>query len=321
MAYYTMTLKTIIESLNKQTQFSTISNINDLINVARPLIFNFNYNYFAPENQDEFEKQFLKYFYFYEIGQETFARWQLTLENHLNFIMPEFNYLYQASKDYDLFNDVAIIKKQVDERNINNNYTHDDSTTIDDVKDTTNKTDTTSISDRNQTNDNTTKETVDTNNTNNTTSNAKNVLDFDGLRKQSDYPQSSLEDMLNGRYLTNAEKTENGQVETGDFSSNSTDKNLKTTDYSQNMIEHSVTDFSQNTDTTNKMIANSVNKSNRVKTEVTWDTNKQDFILSGKQGKQSYLELLFEYGQLINNFNGKIIESCKKLFMGVSFYE
>lgn len=78
MAVYTITLGEIME--------------NDVE------IFDFNYPFFNENYRKEFEKHFIDYFYFDEIGQETVAKFKKRLAIKFNLIMPYWNKIFEADR-------------------------------------------------------------------------------------------------------------------------------------------------------------------------------------------------------------------------------
>lgn len=71
-------------------------------------IFDFPYDFYEPMLKKQFEKKFCDYYAFYEIGQETLARFQHMLKTRLNVKYPYYKQLYEtelASKNVNfLFN-------------------------------------------------------------------------------------------------------------------------------------------------------------------------------------------------------------------------
>lgn len=76
MATYTLTIKQLVEN--------------------KVEIFNFNYPIFKEEYRKTFEDQFIKHFYFDEIGVETVGKFIFMLNAKLNLIMPNYNKMYSA---------------------------------------------------------------------------------------------------------------------------------------------------------------------------------------------------------------------------------
>lgn len=72
---------------------------DQIIDASRSKIFNFSYPIFEESHRPELEKKILKHYYTREIGLETYALWQLKLNDRLNLIMPKYNNLYSAEKE------------------------------------------------------------------------------------------------------------------------------------------------------------------------------------------------------------------------------
>ena len=65
------------------------------IEYARPKIFDFEYPFFDENKKAEFETQFIKHFFMYDLGLETPALWEFRLDEVMNLIMPYYNQLYE----------------------------------------------------------------------------------------------------------------------------------------------------------------------------------------------------------------------------------
>lgn len=61
-------------------------------------IFDFDYPFYNEEYRPTFERHFIEYFYFDEIGQETVARFKHRLKIKLNLIMPYWNKIFLADE-------------------------------------------------------------------------------------------------------------------------------------------------------------------------------------------------------------------------------
>lgn len=75
--------------------------IDDIIEEARPLLFNFTYPIFNEDNKGderkkELETKIIKHYYLYEIGFETYMRFNLALDEAMNRIMPFYNEMYKS---------------------------------------------------------------------------------------------------------------------------------------------------------------------------------------------------------------------------------
>lgn len=97
MAQYTVTIKQMVDSGIK--------------------IFDFDYPMFKEEYKPTFEKLFIDYFYFDEIGLETPALFKHRLKTKLNLIMPYYNKLYMSQdleqRILDNYDVTEIIKRSV----------------------------------------------------------------------------------------------------------------------------------------------------------------------------------------------------------------
>lgn len=96
MSKYTTEVKTICESLCGLPSVIGADKIDQIIELARVKIFDFNYPTFTPEHKIVLETKILKHYYFREIGVETFGQWKYKLNMKLNEIMPFYVKLYQS---------------------------------------------------------------------------------------------------------------------------------------------------------------------------------------------------------------------------------
>ena len=84
MGRYTLELREIVESKN---------NIK---------VFDFDYNFFDENLKPDFEKLFIDYFYFREIGQETIGRFKKELQTKLNIIYYYYKEYYKTVKQVEV---------------------------------------------------------------------------------------------------------------------------------------------------------------------------------------------------------------------------
>lgn len=75
--------------------------IEEIIEKARPLLFDFTYPLFNDDNKGEerkkaLETKIIKHYYLYEIGFETYNRFKLALDEAMNRIMPYYNEMYRS---------------------------------------------------------------------------------------------------------------------------------------------------------------------------------------------------------------------------------
>lgn len=93
--------------------------IRDLAEATHSKIFDFNYELSSALNKDEFEINILNHFIMRRIGYDTFTAFQLFLENKLKEILPYYNLMFEAFKDYNLFNGGEVITRvTVDDKNM-----------------------------------------------------------------------------------------------------------------------------------------------------------------------------------------------------------
>lgn len=98
MSKYTTELRFILETLAGKTESEGYDSVEDIIETARPLLFNFDYPIFDEEYRPVLETKILRHYYTREICAETVGRWKLFLQAELNEIMPYYNQLYHSAQ-------------------------------------------------------------------------------------------------------------------------------------------------------------------------------------------------------------------------------
>lgn len=120
MSKYTTQIRWIVESLTPDSADLTI---DQRIDKAAPLIFNFNFPIFEESYRAILEHKILLHYYMREIGQETVALWKLTLNERLNLIMPYYNTLYTALQNkYKIMSDVDLEELYLGNRDETGNF-------------------------------------------------------------------------------------------------------------------------------------------------------------------------------------------------------
>lgn len=76
-------------------------------------IFDFSYPLTSNINKDKFEIDILNHYIMRRIGFETFTAFQIQLNNKLNEIMPKYNKMFDAFKDWDMFEDGETVTRNV----------------------------------------------------------------------------------------------------------------------------------------------------------------------------------------------------------------
>lgn len=112
---------------------TSLANIDEKIEYARPVIFSFNYEcYGDEEDKKQLEQHILRKYFTREICCSSMTRWQLYLYSRLTEIMPRYNALYNANlkvieNALDVLNPYNI--KESKERDINTNSKDEQSST------------------------------------------------------------------------------------------------------------------------------------------------------------------------------------------------
>lgn len=100
--------------------------IRNLATATHSKIFDFDYELSSALDKDEFEINILNHFIMRRIGYDTFTAFQLFLENKLKEILPYYNLMFEAFKNYNLFNGGEVITRTtVDNKNIDTSGSSD----------------------------------------------------------------------------------------------------------------------------------------------------------------------------------------------------
>lgn len=195
-----------MEGLIGLTERETYPQIKDVINQARPLIFDFDFPIFDEAYRIPLENKILKTYYMREICDIPVSKWKLLLDIKLNEIMPYINQLYKSELlAFDPFITVDYT------RNFNR--------------------------DRNELENGNNTETVKTDASNTTkdngTTNQKN--------RHSDTPQGTISMLENNTYMTSADVNDatiqNTRTDSGSQTSDSQGSHSKKLDTNENYLE------------------------------------------------------------------------------------
>lgn len=96
MSKYTTEVRFICETYAGMTESHGYSKVAEVIEAARPKVFNFEYPIFDKSYRKTLETKILKHYYTMEIGFETVGLWQLKLDTLMNEVMPYFNQRYKS---------------------------------------------------------------------------------------------------------------------------------------------------------------------------------------------------------------------------------
>ena len=112
MSKYTTQVRFICESYAGVMESEGSDSVDNIIELARSKVFNFNYPIFDEAYRSVLETKILKHYYTREIGAESVGLWKLWLNTRLNEIMPYYNDLYKSTKfEYNPLNDVDITRE------------------------------------------------------------------------------------------------------------------------------------------------------------------------------------------------------------------
>ena len=95
MSKYTTELRYICEMASGLTESGEYSDIESIVELAAPKIFN-DFPIFDEQYRLTLEKKILMHYYTREICEETVGLWKLRLASRMNEIMPYFNKLYES---------------------------------------------------------------------------------------------------------------------------------------------------------------------------------------------------------------------------------
>ncbi len=291
MSKYTTELRYICEVESGAVESGGYSSINEILEKARPKIFNFDYPVFDAEYKSVLETKILKHYYTREICAESVGLWKLFLERKMQEIMPYYNQLYKSALlEFNPFYDVDLTKTANKEgTNEHSDSTEEHFEVVKNVEDDDHVTKT--VSDR------TVNGGSDT--THNTVANKNDHWDY-----YSDTPQGSVGNLNNLTYLTNARHvTDDG---TGSTSQ-------ETTNYGK--TEQVTVD-----DSTVRQRILEDNTSNDGRKYVLGHVNTTDEYLEkiqGKNGGVSYSKLLEEYRKTFLNIDMLVIRELRDLFFNL----
>ena len=184
-------------------------------------VFTFDYDFYSdnPKDKEEFEKLFIQWFYFREIGFETPERFKVRLQAKLNLIMPYYRQLAMTE-----WNKVKTVELMMTSKNVTDTITHEQTITGNNES---------SVSgESNQLGTNTMSQEQTTNQTQQQTSDNENI------RKTSNLTDGVAQSSLSDGYLTSSES------ETSTATSSITDtgsQNLSGTNSNTNELSSSQT--------------------------------------------------------------------------------
>ena len=297
MSKYTTQLRFLCETAAGLTESKGYSHIDDILESAAPVIFDFEWPLFDDEYRTALEIKILRHYYTREISEETAGLWKLRLCDKLNMIMPFYNQLYETTLlDFNpLFDtDLQRIHSKGDDGQTNKTKTIQQ-TTGEEIDSTT-----TTNRDVEYTNDKDSASRKDDANTK--------------WNLYSDTPQGGIQ-------IFGQEETSGGSLVTPTIEGNSYLTNAtKDTDEATSSATYSEAGKGRTDDDATSVFSSDTSGSkNESVTAQDVITNTQTYAehLFGKRGSITYSKMLLEFRETLLNIDAMIIEELSDLFFGL----
>ena len=134
MSKYTTEIRFICEEQSGLHESKGYFDVGEIIEKARPKIFDFHYPIFSEDYKPVLENKILMHYYTREISEETYGLWKLRLRAKMNEIMPYYNQLYNS--ELIKFNPLWDTDLNTD-RDVKQDNIHEDETITDNNTDRT----------------------------------------------------------------------------------------------------------------------------------------------------------------------------------------
>lgn len=137
MSKYTTEVRFICEEQSGLMKSVGYADVGEVIEKARPRIFDFPYPIFDQNYKPVLETKILMHYYTREISEETYGLWKLRLRSKLNEIMPYYNQLYSSEliKFNPLWDTDLLTDRDVRQDNVHEDETVTDNTDKKIIKD------------------------------------------------------------------------------------------------------------------------------------------------------------------------------------------
>lgn len=268
------TVYSILESIvNGNKEKEDYIKIRDLAKEGRSTIFYFDYPLSSNINKEQFECMILNHYMMRRIGFETVNAFCIQLNVKLNEIMPLYNKMFDAIENWQIFNDGEITTRvgenktnRNSENNTTSNRSNENNTNIvDNEKNISNlhnenksiNTSHSSVESSNNINENTSTNSEGT---------STNISDL----RNSDLPQSQLDNIKNGSYVTDYNYNTVDNTTTGNETIEKTGTNTSNTNntINGNIEDKGTSDSSSTRDftSTNNTTGSSNEKINQLNT-------------------------------------------------------
>ena len=336
MSKYTTEVRFICEDYAGLTESKGYDSVDEIIESARPKIFDFNYPIFDESYRKVLETKILLHYYTREICEETVGLWKLRLKTKMNEIMPFYNKLYESELiQFDPMYDT-------DYQKVGNRNEDTDNVTTNDLE--RNSVD--SGTDTRQTNGitggsdvlNSTERTGGSDITNSVTekggqdeTNIENRDKFSEWNLYSDTPQGGIEGILGAEnepsllddgYLTNARHIlHDGDGTTGNSVTEygGTSETEDTVTYGRTKNGTDTTQYGKTENTSDAMSYGKQNKTTNTG-DVTFDGNTTEQYAEhvfGKMPGKTFSKLLLEFRETFLNIDMDVINELRNLFFNL----
>lgn len=338
MSKYTTEVRYICETVAGVNESAGYSRVDDIINKAIPVVFDFDFPIFDVSYRNVLCKKILKHYYTREICEETVGLWKFRLDTRMNEIMPYFNQLYKSELlEFNPLYDVDVTRTANRKNTAEGTETLTSSRTGASNSEYEGTNTVTSSSTGSQTsegssqgtNSSTSKTTTsgESESANESTTTAKTTSNSTGRDLYSDTPQGALTNVDNETYLTNARKqigdttkTDNGSATGSTTATNSSEDNTTAsgTDNTTTTGQVDTTNSGESNQTTSNT-ANFTNSENTNSNQLKNAESTEDYLesVSGKHGGATYSKMLMEYRKTFLNIDMQVIDSLSDLFFGL----
>lgn len=330
MSKYTTEVRYICESLAGLRESKGFNDVDEILNIATPQVFNFDFPIFDENYRFALEKKILRHYYTREIGMETYGAWKLKLQDKLCMIMPYYNELYKsATLEFNPFYDVDLTTDHSKETDGTSNTTSKN--VRDNIDNTAGKYSDNTINHFNEegasnSNDSGTSSTSDdgseshTDTRSGTNSNTRWDL-------YSDTPQGGIQGIANAEdpslanngYLTNARKITDSGADS--------DTNTGSSSYSKDISNEHEREIANTASKEGTSVSTKNGTTNADRTQKITDDGKMTGVINnvesylehvkGKRGAVTYSKMLKEYRETFLNIDKLVIDELSDLFFGL----
>lgn len=297
MSKYTTQVRFICETAAGKTNSVGFSKIDEILQAAAPVIFDFDWPLFDEEYRTTLEIKILRHYYTREICEETVALWKLRLYDKLNMIMPYYNQLYETTLlDFNPFFDTDLQRIH---------HKRDDGQT-----------------DKTKSLAQTTSEDVESSTDTNRDVSFTNEKDSASRKDDSDTKWNLYSDTPQGGIqIFGQEDTTGGTLVTPTIEGNSYLTNAtKDTNEASSNVTYGEAGSGQTADDTSSTFSSETSGSkseNVVAQDVITNTQNYAEHLFGKRGNLTYSKMLLEFRETLLNIDAMIIEELSDLFFGL----